>query len=268
VTTLAGVLKVLGSLNGPAATATFNGPSGVALGPYGEVYVAEYNGHTIRRVRAGQVSTVAGIPRARGAVNGPAASATFNGPCALAVDSSGFTLFVAEYDSHTIRRIGGGMVTTLAGVRQVTGSLNGAAASATFNRPRGIVVDSRGSVYVADFHGHVIRKISGGLVSTLAGEAGVRGAANGAAAAATFSSPSGLAMDSFGNIYVADFISSIIRNISGGMVTTLAGGDPGYADGAATSASFQNPSGVAVDAAGNFFVTDAFRLVRKISFVG
>jgi sugar lactone lactonase YvrE len=138
--------------------------------------------------------------------------------------------------------------------------------AASFNSPYGVAVDSSGNVYVADTNNQRIRKITpNGTVMTLAG-AGDFGYADGIGTAASFGSPQGVAVDSSGNVYVADKDNSRIRKITpNGTVTTLAGGNEGYADGIGTAASFYSPSGVAVDSSGNVYVADSYNhRIRKI----
>lgn len=163
--------------------------------------------------------------------------------------------------------------TTLAGSVGVSGSSNGTGDNARFSFARGVAVDNAGNLYVADTGNDTIRKIaSGGVVTTLAGTAGVSGAADATGSAAQFNGPSGVAVDSAGNLYVADTGNDTIRKItSGGVVTTLAG-NPGfasYADGSGSTARFNSPYGVAVDASGNVYVADSLNFViRKITSSG
>src|ERR1035441_196004 len=143
---------------------------------------------------------------------------------------------------------------TLAGQLGGTGSVDGAGSTARFNNPSGVAVDSAGNVYVADSQNKTIRKVaSDGVVTTLAGSAGQAGSADGTGSAARFDYPQGVAVDSAGNVYVADTYNHTIRKVtSGGVVTTVAGsaGYYGSADGTGSAARFNNPSGVAVDSAG------------------
>jgi streptogramin lyase len=163
------------------------------------------------------------------------------------------------------------MVTTLAGSAGQQGSADGVGAAARFTNPFGVAADSAGNVYVADYNNGTIRKITAaGVVTTLAGSAGQFGSADGVGAAARFHLPVGVATDSAGNVYVADFFNSTIRKITpAGVVTTLAGsaGQPGSDDGVGAAARFAYPNGVATDSAGNVYVADT-GTIRKITPVG
>ncbi len=147
--------------------------------------------------------------------------------------------------------------TKRAGLVGMPGSNDGATNVnvARFKSVAGVAVDSAGNVYVADTNNHTIRKITrSGIVSTLTGAANIAGSADGAGGAARFELPSGVAVDSAGNVYVADFYNATIRKITpGGVVSTLAGtaGSRGSADGAGSAARFNEPSSVAVDVSGN-----------------
>jgi len=161
-------------------------------------------------------------------------------------------------------------VTTLAGSGS-TGSTNGTGTAAAFYFPSSVAVDSSGAVYVADFGNNLIRKVMpSGLVTTLAG-GGSPANANGTGTAAGFSGPVGVAVDTSGNVYVADSGNNLIRKItSAGVVTTLAGsGSQGNTNGNGTAASFYNPAGVAVDGSGNVYVADQGNCsIRKITPAG
>lgn len=150
------------------------------------------------------------------------------------------------------------------------GLVNGPLASARFNNPQAIATDAQGNLYIADAFNNVIRKISGGLVSTLAGN-GTPGYQNATGTNAQFYSPQGLTVDGQGNVYVADFGNNAIRKITpDGVVTTLAGGNgAGYANGNGSAAKFYNPSGLAVDAQGNIYVADkGNNVIRKVTAAG
>jgi len=209
VSTLAGSTR--GSADGAAGTAQFHSPAGVAVDAAGNLYVADTSNHRIRKITAGgEVSTLAGSTA--GFADGLGTSAEFNLPSGVALDSEG-NVYIADRNNHAIRRItAGGEVSTLAG-SGTAGSANGLGASAQFNYPYDVAVDSEGNVYVADFSNHLIRMITPtGVVSTIAGS-GTAGFADGAAEAAQFSYPVGVTVDAAGNVYVADYSNHLIRKI-------------------------------------------------------
>ncbi|OAM90502.1 hypothetical protein AW736_07605 [Termitidicoccus mucosus] len=200
--------------------------------------------------------TLAGTATVSGTANGNGLAAQFNAPEGAAASDKAGNLYVADTASHTIRRIApDGTVTTYAGQPGVPGAVNGAAA-ARFNSPSSIVIDADGAtLYVADTGNQVIRKIDipTAEVSILAGLPNDAGSTDGAHFAARFDTPSGLALDADGNLYVADTGNSTIRKIviATGAVTTLAGspGAPGSSDGPLVSARFDMPTGLAIDTA-------------------
>jgi sugar lactone lactonase YvrE len=271
--TYAGQLAA-GGANGTGSSAQFSGPAAVAVDSNGNVYVADSGNDTIRKISPGGiVTTLAGTAGSPGSTDGTGASARFNDPTGVAVDSSG-NIYVADSGNDTIREITpAGVVTTLAGTAGSSGSADGTGASARFDDPYGVAVDSSGEVYVSDSGNDTIRKIApGGGVTTLAGAAGNFGSANGSGSSAQFFGPEGLAVDSSGNVYVADDLNEMVRKVAPtGVVTTLAGtaGTPGTADGAESASLFDSPSGVAVDALGNVYVADfENETIREISSVG
>ena len=218
VTTFAGSGSA-GSADGTGTAASFYKPSGVAVDGSGNVYVAEYYNHLIRKITsAGVVTTLAGSGSA-GSANGTGTAASFYRPYGVAVDGNG-NVYVADYYNHLIRKItSAGVVTTLAGSGS-QGSADGTGTAASFYNPSGVAVDGSGNVYVADRSNHLIRKItSADVVTTLAGS-GSQGSANGTGTAASFTLPYGVAVDASGNVYVADSGNNLIRKIA----TTLASG--------------------------------------------
>ena len=243
-----------GYIDDSALNSAFFGILDIELDTNGDMYVTDFLNRKIRIIYSnGTVSTYAGGD-VRGSLDGPASSATFNYPHSLQLDSSG-NLYVTE--SHKIRIIySNGTVSTYAGTG-VNGSLDGPASSATFKTPTGLQLDSSGNLYVADSGNHKIRIIySNGTVSTYAGT-GVNGSLDGPALNATFYYPSGLELDSSGNLYVTE--SHKIRIIySNGTVSTYAGtGARGSLDGPALNATFNAPRGLELDSSGNLYVADA-----------
>ena len=256
-----------GSSDGTGSAASFYHPSGVAVDGSGNVYVADADNNKIRKVSpSGVVSTLAGSGSS-GSTDGTGSSASFNGPCGVAVDGSG-NVYVADHYNHKIRKVSpSGVVSTLAGSGSI-GSADGTGGDASFFFPYGVAVDGSGNVYVADADNNKIRKVSpSGVVSTLAGSGGY-GSADGTGSAASFNRPYGVAVDGSGNVYVADGGNNTIRKVSpSGVVSTLAGsGSWGSSDGTGGAASFNQPTGVAVDGSGNVYVADQNNnKIRKVS---
>jgi sugar lactone lactonase YvrE len=251
---------------GPAAT--FNDPTGLAVDAAGNLYVADVANHAIRRInRDGIVSTFAGGTKGYG--DGDLATTQFQFPTGIALTTGGVA-FVADTYSHRIRRIAGGQVETFAGEMAGFGGgfADGIGSAARFARPTGIAVGPDGSVYIADKDNNAIRKITAsGAVTTLAGTSSA-GFADGAGTAARFDKPSGLALESSGNLFVADRNNNRIRKVApDGTTTTFAGTGVGaFADGTAGGAKFYNPTGLAFDAAGNLLVADkSNRRIRQIA---
>ena len=262
-----------GTMNGTGTAASFSAPLGLTVDARGNIYVGDYNNNIIRKITpAGVVTTYAGIASTHGAADGPASTATFTLPEGVAIDKNG-NIYVADSFNNLIRKISPqGAVSTIAGVYGMRGSADGTVLTATFNSPTDVAVDDAGNVYVADNLNNVIRKISsGGIVSTLAGIAGVSGSKDGPGASATFNSPLGIAIDNTGNFYVADALNNKIRKITpAGVVSTFAGdGTAGDNDAYGPSASFNDPNYIAVDGYGNLYVTDQKNnKVRKITSAG
>ena len=243
VSTLAGT-GVAGSVDGPAATAQFDQPYGVAADSAGNVYVAEPNTHTIRLITpAGVVSTYAGsgFP---GYFNGSAGlGSIFSSPQEVLVAHNG-DLLISDSSNGSIRRVDKNTtaVTTVAGDGR-GGYADGPVATARFETPIGLALDGVGNLYVADADAFRLRKIAAGVVSTVAGS-GVRGYLDGPAANARFWSPTGLATDAAGNVYIADNVGQRVRKFdpTTNTVSTLVGaGVAGYVDGPLAVARVSNP---------------------------
>jgi len=255
-----------GTTDGHVGSATFSHPSSVAVDISGNLYVADYSGHRIRKIQGGFVSTLAGSGIA-GYSNGVGTSASFNGPFGIAFNHVDKSLVVAEYSGHRIRRVTlDGRVSLIAGTG-TAGDTNGTGDVAQFRNPLGVVVDGNGVIYVAESSGHRIRKIvftgsdptnpSHYTVSTLAGS-GVAGFADRVGTEANFNTPRGLAISSDGTIYVADQGNYRIRRVSPmGEVVTIAGtGVSGVLDGSGDNARFSAPYGI-VWVNGSLIVSEA-----------
>jgi ribosomal protein S18 acetylase RimI-like enzyme/sugar lactone lactonase YvrE len=253
--------------NGAATSATLAYPSGVAYDSSGNLYLADANNHVVREVsKTGTITTVAGTGiEGFSGDGGAAASAQLDTPTGLAVDSKG-NLYIADSHNHRIREVSGGTITTIAGtgVAGFSGD-NGAATAAQLALPSAVAVDSSFNVYIADTNNHRIRKISGTTISTVAGDGEEFYNGDGAAAtSAALDSPTGVAVDSSGNLYIADRLNQRIRVVtaSSGVISTLAGSGGGFSGGfsgdgaAAASATLARPAGVSVDSAGNVYVAD------------
>lgn len=263
VSTLAGTAGSKGSADGAGAAARFNFPHSIAVATTGVVYVADMNNHTIRKITPdGIVSTLAGLAGQKGSADGSGAAARFRSPAGLAVDADG-TIYIADAGNHIIRKISpAGVVTTLAGAAGSKGNVDGSSRNARFNFPHALAIGTSGTLYVADTYSHTIRVIKPtGEVTTLAGQAGHKGHADGAGPLASFFYPSGLAVDAQGTVYVADNGNHTIRRVTAdGTVSTLAGqaSHRGSADGQGSAALFNVPASLAVAADGSLYIADYF----------
>ena len=271
VTTLAGSVPC-GSADGTGSAARFSLPHGVAVDGAGNLYVADAVNYTVRKVTpTGEVTTLAGLAGAFGSADGTGIAARFERPDGVDVDTNG-NLYVTDYDANTIRKVtSAGEVTTLAGSAGNAGTNDGTGTNALFNGPWGLAVGSAGNVYVADSRNDTIRKVTAmGVVTTLAGSAGDLGSADGTGTNALFSSPRGLAVDSVGNLYVADNNNVGPQGDADGSGDDASGsaGNFNYADGTGTNALFNGPDAVAVDSAGNAYVVDFGTCIRKVTPAG
>ena len=251
VTTIAGVPGSIGSANGTGSEARFHAPGDVAVDGAGTIYVADTGNHTIRKITAaGVVSTLAGSPGVAGFANATGSQARFNTPSGLAVAGDG-SVYVADTANNTIRRIAPDAVVSSYGT---------VSTSEPFIAPEGIAVAGDGSVYVANTGSHTIRRIAPNqTVTTLAGSAGVTGFADGTGAAALFTDPQAVDVDSANNVYVADTGNHTVRKITPArVVTTLAGlrSNTGSVDGVGNQVRFFGLEGVAADSAGKVYVGD------------
>lgn len=269
VTTVAGS-GFPGSADGTGALASFNEPWGVACDHKGNLYVADTKNYKIRRVDANSnVTTLAGTG-VFGTTNGPAATARFGFPAGIAVSTDGSVIYISDYNTHTIRKIDGGQVYTVAGSAFLPGAADGAGATAGFNHPCGLALLPGGQLLIADEWNAKIRSMTpAGLVTTVAGT-GFPGVADGPLSVAQFNSPSGITADNAGNAWVADASTHTIRKLdfTTGMVSTPAGsaGQTGSTDGNGTAARFNSPSGIAFSSTGSLMIADrSNHTIRQLS---
>lgn len=209
VLTIGGALGQPGMVDGIFEVSRFSAPSAVAPDPRGRLYVADSGNHRIRLMTSvpgyiGYYSIFTFAGSSEGSADGPTALAGFRNPTGVATDGEE-TVYVADTGNHTIRKIANGVVTTVAGLAGSAGNADGFGSAARFNAPTAMVVDARGNLYVCDTGNHTVRKVSpSGLVTTVAGLAGAPGAFDGTGHGARLSSPSGIAIDASGTIFIAD----------------------------------------------------------------
>jgi mucin-19 len=265
VTTLAGS-RVSGFSDGLGTNARFNNPNGICIDSFGNLYVSDSGNNRIRKITStGTVSTLAGSSTA-GFSDASGTNALFNGLNGICVDSNG-NVYVADYNNHRIRLITpSGTVRTYAGNGTAT-TANGTATNASFNTPIGVAIDSTGVIYVTEFIGRVIRRISTSqVVSTIAGS-GATGSADGLGTNASFLDLFYCCTDASNNLLICDRNHRIRKISPSGVVSTLAGsGTATFLDGIGTSAGFNTPSALCVDLFGTIYVSDySNHRIRTIS---
>lgn len=292
--TAAGLAGFPGTNSGPGSFARFYNPAGVAADVNGNLYVADTFNGAIRKMTPAKtnwtVTTLASglnypygvavdvsnnvyvADTLSGAIRKITPVGTnwtvttlasgFNYPNSVAVDANG-NVYVADSYNSIIRKVTpSGGITTLAGQLGSPGTNDATGTAARFNLPMGVAVDNAGNVYVADTYNETIRKVTtNGVVSTLAGMPGVSGGVDGTNGVARFVYPTGVAVDTNGNVYVADTGNDTIRRVTAaGVVTTLGGllDNAGSTDAAGNGARFYNPQGIAASPNGiSLYVADS-----------
>jgi len=272
--------------NGQQATNAFlNSPSGVAVDAAGNIYIADTGNNEVRKVNAatGIISAFAGSTTGGFAGDGAAAtSAQLHSPSAVTLDSAG-NVYIADTANNRIRKVNtSGIITTVAGSSAVSTGLigdGGLATSAILNSPRGVMVDSSGNLYIADSGNNRVRKVgTNGIINTIAGN-GTTGTVGmvgdgGPAINASLSVPVGMALDSSGNLYIADSGENLIRKVTtNGNISSIAGnGENGYSPGdenLAIYAELNQPEGLAVDGSGNVYFSDTGNeVIREVTAAG
>ncbi len=251
----------------------FYNPTSLAVDAFGNVYTADDETHTIRKITpAAVVTTLAGRAGERGSADGPGGTARFQNPHGVAVDAIG-NVYVTDSGNHTIRKITPeGIVTTLAGRPGDRSVVDGLGSDARFAWPKAIVSDAAGNLFIADDQTHQIRRVTAsGVVSTLTAPPLRDASVDGPLSLAQFRRPVALALDAGGNLFVADFRSTVRKISVGGIVSTLAGTaeQTGTTDGLASAARFKDLRGIAVAADGTLFVADGGNAtLRTISAQG
>ncbi len=275
VTTLAGARRI-GISDGTGTEAMFNTPGGLDVDFFGNIYVADFFNHNIRKITSsGVVTTVAGNATSAagdgyGYVDATGTAARFYRPSALEFDAWG-NLYVVDANNVVVRKITSeSVVSTFAGSNRM-GSADGTGTAASFNFPCGIIRNSSDEMYITDSWNNNIRKMTtNAVVTTFAGN-GVAAWVDGDALSASFYGPADVATDALGNVYVSESGNKRIRKIStDGIVTTIAGdGTTGFTDGVGTAASFSRPRGIAVDNFGNLYISDyGNQSIRKMTLYG
>jgi hypothetical protein len=268
---------------GPATQATLSAPRGISMDAAGVLYIVDHGNGRVRKVSAdGTIATVAGVGEEGFAGDGgPATEAHLFGPNSSVVDGSG-NLYIADLFNHRVRKVSPeGIITTVAGNGDEGTSGDGSPATkAMLGTPVGTAVDAAGNLYIADHGEGRVRKVSPeGIITTVAGggEPADGVGDGGPATAAQLSGPTGLALDTAGNLYIAEYgllhttvFGQRVRKVSpDGIITTVAGtGKPGFSGdgGKASEAMVKRPFFVAVDTAGNLYIADwANYRVRKVS---
>ena len=280
ITIVAGTPRIPGFSGdgGPATSALLRNPFCVTPAPDGSLYICDYGNSRIRKVALnGTITTYAGTAtQGFSGDGGPAASAQLSLPFDIVIDAAG-NLFFSDSRNYRIRKItADGIINTVAGSGSLIFSGDGASALQAGMVPSALALGNGGSFYFVDNAGfannHRVRQVAAnGIITTVAGNGTETESGDGGpATAAGLASPSGVAFDSGGNLYISDQSTSRIRKVSpAGIITTYAGtGTPGFSGdgGPAIKAQLLSPQGLSVDASGNLYIADSLnQRIRKIS---
>ena len=264
---------------GPATAAQLAGPTGVCVAPSGDIYINDLTNHRVRKISAatGIITTVAGSgSSSSGGDGGPATLAGMFLPIRCAVDANG-NLFIADQGAHVIRKVNSsGTISTIAGINNTSGFVGdgGPATGALMNNPTAVSFDASGNLYVSDQFNHRVRKIdTSGIITTVAGNGIPMWAGDGGPATlASLNFPGEMGFDAAGNLFIADPANQVIRKVSGGIISTVAGthGVAGTSGdgGPPLQAQLNNPFPLVLDMSGNIFESDiGNNRVRKITGV-
>jgi uncharacterized protein (TIGR03437 family) len=260
ISTIAGASHYGGD-NGSATSALLNLPSSVAMDSNGNIFFADTFNHRVRRITpAGVVTTVAGAGVCGySGDNGPATAAMLCHPFGIAIDSSN-NLYIADSVNSVVREVGvNGFISTIVGTGDYGDSGNNVQANAAqLKFPYGLAVDSAGNLYISDFDANRVRKVTPNrIITNFAGTSDAAFSGDGGlATSAALNSPEALATDAAGNLYIADAGNLRVRKVSGGIISTIAGTNKVSSGTSATSTIIGAPGGIAVDAAGNIFISE------------
>jgi len=271
-----GVAGFSGDL-GPATAAQISNPAGVAVDSSGNVYISDSQNNRIRFVNAatGVITTFAGNGSSGfSGDGGPAFSAQLNGPTGVTLDTSG-NLFIADTSNFRVRRVDAatGVITTVAGGTCCPTAIgDGGLATSASLYPRGVAVDSAGNLYIADADNERVRRVDAGthIITTIAGNGSAAFSGDGGlATSASLLSPTGVALDASGDIYIADFFNGRVRRVDAltGIITTVAGNGTCCSTvyGVAATATSVAPQGLTIDPSGNLIVADNRSRVYRVS---
>jgi hypothetical protein len=281
VTTIAGLPRVTGSADGTNSTARFDTPSGLAVDATTNIYVADFDTHTIRKITPSGtnwiVTTIAGTANTPGDADGTNQTARFLNPFGLTLDLQG-NLFVADAGNHTVRKVTPAgtnwIVTTIAGLAGSPGSADGTNYLARFRQPRDVALDSNGGLYVTDRLNATVRRLlpdgTNWIITTVAGLSQAEDDTDGTNEGARFSAPDGLAIDSLGHLFLTDNGNENIRNLvpvgTNWVSSTIGGrsGVRGFSDGTGTNALFNYPDSIKIAASGQLYIADRDNYVIRL----